>query len=152
MNVHPIEKKSAGLTKCLKDIQADTVILYLKTLNYHWHVKGPAFYVLHEMFESQYESLAEAIDEIAERLVQLGEKAPGTTNAILQHASIKESDHLPKADAMIKDLVQAHTTVAELCKKGISAANKNSDDVTADLLIGRLKEHEKVLWMLQSSL
>ena len=44
---------------------ADTYALYLKTQNYHWHVKGTQFKSLHELFERQYMELAAAVDEIA---------------------------------------------------------------------------------------
>ena len=53
-------------------------MLYLKTHNYHWNVTGELFHSLHEQFEEQYTELAEAIDEIAERIRSLGYRAPGT--------------------------------------------------------------------------
>lgn len=49
----------------LSVLLADSYMLYLKTQNFHWNVKGPRFYELHKMFEEQYTALATAIDEIA---------------------------------------------------------------------------------------
>ena len=66
------------IVKKLEIILADTYALYLKTQNYHWHVKGPQFKSLHELFEMQYRELAEAVDGVAERLLIMGHKAPAT--------------------------------------------------------------------------
>lgn len=152
MSVHPIEKRSAALVKMLKHTMADTFVLYLKTWNYHWHVKGPAFYTYHAMFETQYTELAAAVDSIGERLVQLHEQAPGTLQSIASNSCIKESEKIPNPQTMIKNLIEGHCIIAEECKKGIASANKISDEATADLLTQRLAHHEKTIWMLQSSL
>ena len=51
---------------------ADSYCVYLKTQNFHWNVKGPHFYALHLLFEKHYEELANAADEIAERIASCG--------------------------------------------------------------------------------
>src|SRR6266849_1281287 len=63
---------AASLSKLL----ADTYTLYLKTQGFHWNVTGPRFHDLHKLFEEQYNELADANDEIAERIRALGAKAP----------------------------------------------------------------------------
>ena len=152
MKVHQLEKKSTKLVSLLKVSLSDTFILYLKTLNYHWHVTGPAFYTLHEAFELQYKDLAEAIDELAERLRQLNEIAPATTQALLNHATLKEGNTIPTAGDMLKQLIADHTQVAQECKQVIEVANNLNHETTADLLIKRVAFHEKTIWMLKSSL
>lgn len=62
------EKIANGLAHLL----ADTYILYIKTHNFHWNVTGPMFTTLHELFEQHYTELAEAVDEIAERIRAIG--------------------------------------------------------------------------------
>jgi starvation-inducible DNA-binding protein len=66
-----------GLSRLL----ADSYTLYLKTHNYHWNVTGPMFNTLHLMFETQYTELAQAVDQIAERIRALGHRAPGSYKA-----------------------------------------------------------------------
>ena len=56
----------------LRHYLADSYAVYLKTQNFHWNVKGPHFFALHLMFEKQYEEMAAAADEIAERVAALG--------------------------------------------------------------------------------
>lgn len=67
---------------------ADTFLLYLKTLNFHWNVKGPQFISLHKMFEEQYRDFWSALDDIAERIRTLDQPASGTTAKFKQLAEI----------------------------------------------------------------
>ena len=85
---------------------ADTYTLYLKTHNYHWNVRGPMFHSLHTMFETQYNELALAVDEVAERIRALGELAPGSYSEFAKLASIAEGDNRKDAQAMVRDLVE----------------------------------------------
>src|SRR5438128_3648038 len=95
-------KIAAGLSRLL----ADTYTLYLKTHNFHWNVTGPMFQTLHLMFETQYNELALAVDLIAERIRALGYPAPATYGAYAKLSSIRESEGMPKAEEMIRLLVE----------------------------------------------
>ena len=67
-------------------------------------------------------------------------------------SSIKEDDGIPKAQDMIRLLVQGHETVARTAKEAFKAAEAASDQPTCDLLTQRLQVHEKTAWMLRSLL
>ena len=137
-----------GLAKLL----ADTYTLYLKTHNFHWNVEGPMFNTLHLMFETQYNELALAVDAIAERIRALGHPAPGSYAAYSKLSSIKEETGVPKAEDMIKQLVEGQESVARTARAVFPAADKAGDEPTADLLTQRLQIHEKTAWMLRSLL
>jgi len=49
---------------------------------------------------------------------------------------------------MLTDLAKTHQTVCQNCYQLLEKFTE--DEVTKDLLIGRLKEHEKVIWMLKA--
>lgn len=142
------KKIAAGLSKLL----ADTYILYLKTHNFHWNVKGPMFQTLHLMFETQYNELALAVDLIAERIRALGEPAPGTYVEYLQLGSIKETSGVPHAKDMIKILAEGQEMVVRTAKDVFPVADKASDEATLDILTQRIQLHEKNAWMLRSLL
>jgi starvation-inducible DNA-binding protein len=137
-----------GLSKLL----ADTYTLYLKTHNFHWNVEGPMFNTLHLMFETQYTELALAVDAIAERIRALGHPAPGSYAAYAKLSSIKEETGMPKADEMIRQLVDGQEAVARTARTVFPSAEKAGDEPTADLLTQRLQIHEKTAWMLRSLL
>jgi len=53
---------------------------------------------------------------------------------------------------MLKDLALSHKIIVKLLQEGIKIAQKQGDEATADLLITRAKEHEKNIWMIESSI
>lgn len=140
------------ITEGLSHLLADSYTLYLKTHNFHWNVTGPMFQTLHLMFETQYNELALAVDGIAERIRSLGHYAPGTYAEFVELSSIKEAKGVPAAKDMIKQLVQGHEAVAKTARGIFPAAEKASDEATADLLTQRIQLHEKTAWMLRSLL
>jgi starvation-inducible DNA-binding protein len=139
---------AAGLSRLL----ADTYTLYLKTHNYHWNVTGPMFQTLHLMFETQYNELALAVDEIAERIRSLGAPAPGTYREFGELSSIDEDLDAPDASEMIRRLVKGQEAVARTARSLFPTVERVSDEPTADLLTQRLQVHEKTAWMLRSLL
>lgn len=137
-----------GLSRLL----ADTYTLYLKTHNFHWNVTGPMFQTLHLMFETQYNELALAVDQIAERIRALGYPAPGTYADYSRLSSIKEEAGVPKAEDMIRLLVQGQEAVVRTARSIFPAVEEANDEPTADLLTQRMQIHEKTAWMLRSLL
>jgi len=137
-----------GLSKLL----ADTYTLYLKTHNYHWNVTGPHFQTLHAMFETHYDELAIAVDDIAERIRALGEFAPGTYKQFAALSSIKESDGVPDWKTMVGDLTDSHETVIRTCREALKIAQDADDESSIALISDRMRVHEKTAWMLRSVL
>ncbi len=146
------EDQRKEIAEGLSRVLADTYTLYLKTHNYHWNVTGPLFNTLHLMFEAQYNELALAVDEVAERIRALGFPAPGTYAAYAQLSAIKEEEGVPAAEQMIKNLVEGHETLVRTARSVFPAADDANDEPTADLLTQRMQSSEKTAWMLRSML
>ncbi len=142
------EQIASGLSRVL----ADTFMLYLKTHNFHWNVKGPTFPSLHLLFETQYNELWLAVDEVAERIRATGLTAPGTTRAFHQVTSILEDEGVPRAEEMIRKLVEGHEAAERSCREAFKLADEVRDQPTCDLLTRRMMVHEKAAWMLRSTL
>lgn len=138
-------------TTHLKKLLANTYALYLKTQNYHWNVTGAHFYSLHKMLEEQYGELAEAVDEIAERIRMLGEHAPGSFAEFAKLLVIDEAAGKLSAADMLQQLVADHAAIVKLCYDTLAKAQESSDEGTAGLVAERIGAHEKVMWMLKSS-
>ncbi|MBL8448494.1 MAG: DNA starvation/stationary phase protection protein [Dechloromonas sp.] len=142
------EKIAAGLSRLL----ADSYTLYLKTHNFHWNVKGPMFNTLHVMFMDQYTELWNALDLIAERIRALDFPAPGSYREFAKLTVIKESEGVPSATEMIKQLVAGQEAVVKTARGMFPVVDKAGDEPTADLLTQRMQIHEKNAWMLRSLL
>lgn len=152
MDIGIKEKDRKAVAEGLSHLLADTYSLYLKTHYFHWNVTGPMFNTLHLMFETQYNEIWLATDSIAERIRSLDVFAPGTYSQFAKLSTIKESDGVPKANDMIAELVAGHEAVCRTARSVFPAADKASDEATADLLTQRLQVHEKTAWMLRSLL
>ncbi len=138
---------------CLGQLLAETYVLQLKTQYYHWNVTGPHFSALHVLFGGQYDAIAVAVDEVAERIRSVGHVAPGSFREFSALASIKEDKSLPASwKEMVENLTEANETVARVAREWLPKIQKAGDEGTADLLIRRLQEHEKAAWMLRSHL
>lgn len=146
------EASRAEIAEGLSRLLADTYTLYLKTHNYHWNVVGPMFNTLHLMFETQYNELALAVDQIAERIRALGVPAPGTYREFAKLSSVPEDTDAPDATEMLRRLVEGQETVARTARSVFPIAEKANDQPTADLLTQRMQVHEKTAWMLRSML
>src|ERR1044072_830893 len=144
------ENDRKEIAKGLCRFMADTYTLYLKTHNFHWNVTGPMFQTLHLMFETQYQELWMAVDEIAERIRALGAFAPGTGEEISALTSIKEEKGDIRAQEMIRLLVDGHEAVSRTARITYQVAEKVKDQATVDLLTRRMHIHEKYAWMLRS--
>ncbi|EIE00578.1 Dps family protein [Leptospira licerasiae] len=151
-NIGIPEKDREAINQGLQKLLADTYFLYLKTHNYHWNVTGPLFNTLHLMFMTQYTELWNALDLVAERIRSLGYPAPGTYKAFSSLTSLKEEDGVPKAEEMLKNLVEGHEAVIRTARAILPSADSGGDEVTTDLLTQRLEIHEKTAWMLRSML
>jgi starvation-inducible DNA-binding protein len=141
-----------SLADGLSHLLADTYTLYLKTHNFHWNVTGQMFQALHVMFETQYRALAEAVDEIAERIRALGHPAPGSFSRFAELATIEEENGVPPAKEMVRQLVLGHEAAVRTARSVFATAESLDDQVTVDLLTERMQVHEKTAWMLRSLL
>lgn len=142
------ERIAEGLSRVL----ADTYTLYLKTHNYHWNVEGPNFHALHELFEEQYEDLAEAVDEVAERIRALGHYAPGSFSEFGKLSAVREETGRPDWQQMVRQLAEDQETVVGTCRQVAEIADDADDDVTEHMMADRMQVLEKNAWMLRAHL
>ena len=140
------------IIKKLEIILADTYALYLKTQNYHWHVNGPQFKSLHELFERHYMELAEAVDQVAERILILGHHAPATFTQLNQLKTIEDGDSNLNANQMVTQLSQDHSTLVKDLNQALKCAQENNDEGSVALFSERIAAHEKAHWMLNASI
>ena len=144
---------SSAVSTALGALLADSYALMAQTHLAHWNVEGPAFFQLHSAFQSQYEELFTAIDDIAERLRALDVLAPGGLATLAKLSRVSEFGVAPApAKDFVAHLIEGHEQTAASAKAVRDAAEAAGDLETQDLAIGRLQVHQKTLWMLKSFL
>ncbi|MBI4182693.1 MAG: DNA starvation/stationary phase protection protein [Proteobacteria bacterium] len=149
IGLNQAERKAIG--DALARLLADTYTLYIKSHGFHWNVTGPHFPSLHAMLQQQYEEMALAIDEIAERIRALGHLAPGSFAEFARLASVKEEKRAPAAMDMVRRLVADHERVVKTARAAAAAAEKAGDQASLDLATERMRIHEKTAWMLRAT-
>jgi starvation-inducible DNA-binding protein len=150
-NIGISEKNMKHTTDLLSAILASEMTLYIKTRKAHWNIAGESFMELHKLFKGQYEELEESIDEIAERIGKLGQKAIGTMQEFIKLSAIKENPgKYGSAKEILKELLGDHEVLIVRLRKGIDeCAKKNNDAGTADFLTKLIEQHETTAWILR---
>lgn len=134
----------------LNQLVASWSVLYTKLHNFHWSVKGPSFFTLHEKFEELYNEASSHLDDIAERILALGGQPVATLKEHLEISEIKEVAGSETAEQMVKILIQDFEIMMKNLKKGMSEAANENDDMTEDLLNSINQSLEKHVWMLKA--
>ena len=140
----------SNVSERLQGLLADWSVYYQKLRNYHWNVKGPLFFELHVKFEELYTDAALKVDEIAERILTLGERPVSTMAGFLETASLKEDAGTPSAEEMVKNLVADTQALIQSQREIGRLADEANDVGTLNLLDGIADEQEKTLWMLRA--
>lgn len=147
-----IAPNTARLANSLNQVLADSYALMALTHLAHWNVEGPAFFALHTAFQTQYEELFTAIDEIAERVRALGVYAIGGLGTFAQTARIKEFASPLAEEAYVRALLEANDKLLADAVQARDLAGEAGDTESQDLMIERITAHQKTVWMLKSFL
>ncbi len=158
-----------SITKSTENIDATAITAIASHLNHvvaesygllgqlhlaHWNVEGTDFLTLHQMFQTQYEELFVAIDDIAERVRALGHYAEGGLKKLAEMSTVPEGPSAAAAPAKdwVSSVLLAHEIVIAAAHKARVIAAEAGDAETEDLLIGRISTHQKAVWFLNSYL
>ncbi|HOM63248.1 MAG TPA: DNA starvation/stationary phase protection protein [Dysgonamonadaceae bacterium] len=148
-----LEAKTAkNVAEELQTLLADFQVFYTNMRGFHWNVKGRGFYQLHELFEKMYDDAAEKIDEIAERILMLGEVPAHNFSHYLKASQIKESGVVSDPDEIVKLILESLKILISQERKVLDLAAEGSDEVTVAMISDFLTEQEKSVWMLTSYL
>ncbi|EKN66531.1 general stress protein 20U [Neobacillus bataviensis LMG 21833] len=131
---------------------ANFSVLYMKLHHYHWYVKGENFFTLHVKFGEWYAEAALHLDTIAERMLAIGALPTATLKEQLEMASLEEASGSESAGEMVRALADDFDTICTELTEGITTAEDNDDQPTADLFIAIRTSLEKHKWMLEAYL
>ena len=143
------QKEMKSNIKNLTVVLASEMVLYVKTRKFHWNVSGNSFMEMHKLFEAQYNELELIIDEVAERIGKLGDKAIGTMQEFNDHSVLKESTKYEEKEAMIKELLEDYRTLISKIRAFIKETEETDDFGTADFLTAIIQKHEEQAWILR---
>lgn len=142
------ESKLEKVTKGLADLLANFQVYYTNLRGFHWTVRGKSFFTMHAKYEEYYNDAATKIDDIAERLLQLGATPESKFSEYLKVSEIREANVLEHGhDARCALLCWLKILIAKE-REILAAASEAHDEVTVALMSDYLKSQEKEVWML----
>jgi starvation-inducible DNA-binding protein len=145
-------KDSKFLVKKLNGLLANYQLYYQNLRNFHWNVSGPNFFELHVKFEEFYNAANLAIDELAERILTLGERPFSSYSEYIEHSKITEAKLILEPKLMVETIKENMTTLLDLEREVLTAAGESGDEGTVSLMSDYITQKEKVVWMLSAYL
>jgi starvation-inducible DNA-binding protein len=139
--------ESCGL---LNVILSDSMVLAALYKKAHWNAVGPTFSQLPLLFDKHYEEQVEIVDAIAERVQMLGGISVGDPRHAAELTTIpRPPDGAEDVPVTLDRLLDAHETILEKVRAGISTTEESEDWGSNDLLMSDvLRRHEMQVWFL----
>jgi len=143
----------AALVDELNGLLADHFALFIKTKNFHWHVRGPRFHDLHLLFDTQALEVRDQIDIIAERVRKLDADTLTSVGSVGKATQIKDQDSTKlSAEDMVAELLADNETLIKRLKSMKDLTEEAGDNATDGLLDDWTDMAEQRAWFLRSIL
>jgi starvation-inducible DNA-binding protein len=141
------EKVSKDLALKLNDLLANYSVFYQNVRGYHWNIKGEKFFELHLKFEELYNDLFVKIDEVAERILTLGEVPHHKFTEYLSISDLKESSNTSDGQGAIAQIIDAFRVLLTKQRVILDLSGEINDEGTNSLMSDYIREQEKLVWM-----
>lgn len=137
----------------LRTVFSDMFVLYFRSHIFHWNVQSVLFPQWHDFFGKIYNQAWSSLDDIAEHIRACGELAPADIHDWMGRAQLPIQTHTPGTPSeMVSELLALNTALLG----GLNTAHSNASAERAhgvvNYLEGLIDAHEKLNWMLKSSL
>ena len=145
-------KQSNDLAQELNVLLANYQMFYQNLRGFHWNIQGPSFFELHIKFEELYNDAVMKVDEIAERVLTLGETPYHTFTAYLEHSTIKEAANVKDGEGTVTTTLANLKTLLEMERKILDLSGEAGDEGTNSQMSDYISQQEKTVWMLTAYL
>ena len=146
------ETDCQNISAKLNILLANYSVFYQNVRGAHWNIKGEQFFTLHPKFEELYNSLVLKIDEIAERILTLGDTPAHNYSEYLRVSTITESTEVSDGNRSVEMILNSFKTVIDLQRELLDITEKAGDEGTNSQMSDYITEQEKEVWMYNSFL
>jgi len=141
------QEKAKELAGKLNQLLANYQVFYMNVRGFHWNIKGDKFFELHVKFEELYNDIQLKVDEIAERVLTLGETPTHVFTDYLKTSSIKEIKGVNDANGTVNSVLGSFETLLQLQREILDLSGNADDEGSSALMSDYIREQEKLVWM-----
>jgi len=136
------------VSAALNGVLADVFALYLKTKNFHWHMRGPHFRDYHLLFDDHGNQILAMTDPLAERSRKIGGTLCSIGEIGRQQRILDNDAPYVKAQDMLAELRDDNELLAAKMRKVRGVCEEFGDVASASLLGVWIDETERRVWFL----
>ena len=142
--------KTKVLADDLNQLLANFQLYYQNLRGIHWNIKGKAFFNLHVKFEELYTDANLKVDEIAERILTLGETPLHTFEDYTKAAKVPVGKNISKDDKAVELIVDSLSELLKIERSILETSAKANDEGTNSMMSDFITEQEKTVWMMKA--
>lgn len=142
--------KAGKLCEKLNDLLANYQLYYQNLRGFHWNITGENFFELHAKFEELYTAANLAVDEIAERILTLGQTPLHTYAEYIEQSQIAAAKGISAGKEAVKVTIHNLSVLLERERQILALAADAADEGTVTLMSDYINAQEKVVWMLNA--
>ena len=139
------------LIESMKRLFATNYQYSTKSHGFHVNVVGPDFSEFHGLFSEVYEPAEENIDHIGEHIRAIQGIAPFSLKRIMELGDIKDSDKVPDAMNMTKELLADSQILMNHYEECHDIASEYKQYGLINFIEGEMDNLAKVMWKLRST-
>jgi starvation-inducible DNA-binding protein len=142
--------KAKVLAKDLNTLLANFQLYYQNLRGIHWNIKGRAFFDLHVKFEELYNDANLKVDEIAERILTLGETPLHTFDDYTNYGKVPVGKNISEDNKAVMLIVDSLTELLKIERDILNKSSNACDEGTNAMMSGFISQQEKTVWMMKA--
>ncbi|MCD2256013.1 Dps family protein [Agrilactobacillus fermenti] len=139
----------------LNQLVADLSQLSVNIHQIHWYMRGKEFFRLHPLMDDYMDQLGDQLDEVAERLIEIGGAPFSTTREFIENTGLpEEPGEFGKytLEEYMSRLANQYEYLRDVYEKAMEASDEEKDWPTQDILNGFKEQTDKNIWMIKAFL
>ncbi|TYB77108.1 Dps family protein [Bizionia myxarmorum] len=144
------QKKTKDIAKDLNGLLANFQVYYQNLRGIHWNIKGKRFFDLHVKFEELYTDANLKVDEIAERVLTLGETPLHTFDDYTKAAKVPVGKNISEDEKAVRLIVDSLSELLKMERQILNKTDEAGDEGTNSMMSDFITEQEKTVWMMKA--